>query len=96
MLANRDEFASFVFDMPLEDYCSQVIELPDREIEELGIKALTDILMAPAGYGLEVINLHDNPGSQVDVVSYASPSPSNFEGSFSSADPPVARLFFFP
>lgn len=95
MRMHKESFELYL-EVPLEDYCNNVIEGIDREIEELGIRALTDLLLSPAGYGLEVINLHDNPGSQVDVIPYAEANKSTFYGAFSAANPPVVRLFFYP
>lgn len=95
MRTHKENFEMYM-DVPLEQYCTHMIEAIDREIEELGIRALADLLLSPAGYGLEVVNLHDNPGSQVDVIPYVEPAKSTFRGAFSLADPPIARLFFYP
>ena len=95
MRTHKENFEMYM-EVPIKDYCENVIEAIDREIEELGIRALTDLLISPAGYGLEVINLHDNPGSHVDVMPYAEPDKSSFRGAFSASNPPIVRLFFYP
>ncbi|KAG6040917.1 hypothetical protein E4U41_006638 [Claviceps citrina] len=48
------------------DYCSQNIEVINREIEQLGIIALVNILLKPLNFVLEIAYLDRSPGSQVN------------------------------
>ncbi|KOS16607.1 Ubiquitin thioesterase OTUB1 [Escovopsis weberi] len=47
-------------------YCSSNIEIVNREIEELGIVALTNILLKPLKFVIEIAYLDRSPGSQVN------------------------------
>lgn len=51
-------------------YCSQSIEIVDREIEHLGIVALVNILLKPAGFVLEIAYLDRSPGSEVNTYRF--------------------------
>ncbi|KAK5988300.1 Ubiquitin thioesterase OTUB1 [Cladobotryum mycophilum] len=65
--ANAARFESFLQDgqgIPL--YCSQSIEIVNREIEQLGIVALTNILLKPIDFVLEIAYLDRSPGAQVN------------------------------
>lgn len=83
-------------ELPLETYCSSVIELPEQEIEEHGLRALCDALLAPAGIGLEVINLHNNPGQIADTNTYHTPPHPPHGGPFNEFNTPMVRLLFTP
>ncbi|KAG6290836.1 hypothetical protein E4U09_004218 [Claviceps aff. purpurea] len=47
-------------------YCGQNIEVVNREIEQLGIIALVNILLKPLNFVLEIAYLDRSPGSQVN------------------------------
>jgi ubiquitin thioesterase protein OTUB1 len=47
-------------------YCAQQIDIPNREIEEIGVSALVQILLKPAGFVLEVAMLDRSLGSEVN------------------------------
>lgn len=47
-------------------YCSQNIEVVNREIEQLGIIALVNILLKPVNFVLEIAYLDRSPGTQVN------------------------------
>lgn len=65
--ANADTYDPFVPDgQGVQSYCSQSIELVNREIEHLGIVALVNVLLKPAGLVLEIAYLDRSPGSQVN------------------------------
>ncbi|KAF4956933.1 hypothetical protein FSARC_11450 [Fusarium sarcochroum] len=47
-------------------YCSQCVEIPNREIEHLGIVALVRVLLEPVNFVLEIAYLDRSPGTQVN------------------------------
>ncbi|EHK47780.1 hypothetical protein TRIATDRAFT_238978 [Trichoderma atroviride IMI 206040] len=47
-------------------YCSQAIDIVNREIEHLGIVGLANLLLKPIDFVLEVAYLDRSPGSQVN------------------------------
>lgn len=62
-----DRFDPFVPDgSGVVGYCAQQIDIPNREIEELGVSALAEILLQPANFILEVAMLDRTPGAQVN------------------------------
>jgi ubiquitin thioesterase protein OTUB1 len=64
---NESSYAAFIpDDMGVQGYCSQSIELPDREIEHIGVDALASVLLKPLQVVLEVAYLDRTPGSQVN------------------------------
>ncbi|KAB8356699.1 hypothetical protein FH972_024275 [Carpinus fangiana] len=80
----------------LEQYCGEEIDTLDREIDEIGTSALYDVMLRPAGIGLEVYNLHTNPGEDVDLARKHDPSPTRLGGEYTPLNPPVIRLLFRP
>ncbi|POR35466.1 Ubiquitin thioesterase OTUB1 [Tolypocladium paradoxum] len=65
--ANAATYDPFVPDgQGVQAYCSQSIELVNREIEHLGIVALVNVLLKPADLVLEIAYLDRSPGSQVN------------------------------
>ncbi|ESU05310.1 hypothetical protein FGSG_00180 [Fusarium graminearum PH-1] len=47
-------------------YCSQQIDIPNREIDEISLSALVQILLKPVGFVLEVAMLDRSLGSEVN------------------------------
>lgn len=74
------------------EYCRSAIEPNGSEIEQYGIVALTELLLKPAGFGLEIFYLDRSPGEEVHTYKFHDPSDSGrvlFEG-------PVIRLLYRP
>jgi len=68
ILHSRDLFEPFI-DAPFESYLEELTRA-NTEIDEVGVRALFDVILKGAGMGLEVINLHRGIGEEVDVVSH--------------------------
>lgn len=83
-------------EQPVEDYCNNILFLPDEEIDETGLRALNDTFLLPAGLSLEVVNLHNNSGSEADVINYPSPDNVAEGGIYNSGNQPTVRLLFTP
>lgn len=45
------------------------MKLVEFQLEEISTAALYDFVLEPAGFGLEVLNLHRNAGDTVDSIS---------------------------
>ncbi|KAF7546059.1 hypothetical protein G7Z17_g8709 [Cylindrodendrum hubeiense] len=73
-------------------YCSQSIELVDREIEHLGIVALAHMLLQPVNFVLEIVYLDRSPGSQANR--YRLPEEAN--GQDPSNLGPIIYLLYRP
>ncbi|KAG6005301.1 hypothetical protein E4U21_000276 [Claviceps maximensis] len=65
--ANAITYEGFIPDgQNMESYCSQNIEVVNREIEQLGIIALVNILLKPVDFVLEIAYLDRSPGDRVN------------------------------
>ncbi|KAM0326376.1 hypothetical protein ACHAQA_006978 [Verticillium albo-atrum] len=65
---NPDDFEPFLVGSGgLLQWCNENIEVPDREIDHIGITLLTSILLKPIGFVLEITYLDRTPGSQANV-----------------------------
>ncbi|KAI1068080.1 hypothetical protein LB507_004313 [Fusarium sp. FIESC RH6] len=65
---NPTRFADFVPDgSGVAAYCANQIDIPNRDIEELGLIALAEILLQPANFVLEVVMLDRSPGAQANT-----------------------------
>lgn len=49
------------------DYCSSQIEPYQIEIEHVGMNALIDVLVKPAGFAVEILYLDRSPGLEVNT-----------------------------
>lgn len=76
---NRDQYEAWCED-GVEAYCSSVIEPPEREIEELGIVLLVEVLIKPVGFILEIAYLDRSAGTQVNTHRF--PESNNSMGPF--------------
>ena len=92
MQENRAYFEPFLFGRDVREYCNMAIIPSSSEIDEVSIRALFDLLLKPAGIGLEVSHLDRSPGQEVNAHSYF---PSGADG-HPLPDFPVVRLLYRP
>ena len=94
--ANAATYDPFVPDgQGVQAYCAQSVELVNREIEHLGIVALVNVLLKPAGIVLEIAYLDRSPGSQVNRHRFS----DDADGHEPAAAPhaaPVVHLLYRP
>ncbi|KAK4073177.1 uncharacterized protein Triagg1_5457 [Trichoderma aggressivum f. europaeum] len=65
--ANAAIYDDFAADFGgIANYCSQAIDIVNREIEHLGIIGLANLLLKPIDFVLEIAYLDRSPGSQVN------------------------------
>lgn len=76
---NRDQYAAWCEADP-ETYAQTVIEPAQREIEELGIVLLVEVLLKPVGFTLEIAYLDRSQGSQVNTHRFPDGDPTNLGG----------------
>lgn len=70
MRLNPDEYAPFIENPNLEIYCNNVIEPFTQEIDHVGMKALIDTIILPAGLQVEIMYLDRSEGQEVNVHSF--------------------------
>ncbi|KAJ4858139.1 peptidase c65 otubain domain-containing protein [Trichoderma breve] len=65
--ANAATYDDFAADFGgIANYCSQAIDIVNREIEHLGIIGLANLLLKPIDFVLEIAYLDRSPGNQVN------------------------------
>lgn len=91
--ANAAIYDPFVADLGgIAAYCSQAIDIVNREIEHLGIVGLANLLLKPIDFVLEIAYLDRSPGSQVNR--YRFPEEANQQDT--SALGPTLYLLYRP
>lgn len=55
----------------VDEYCAQFITAHQPEIDHPGVSALADVLLKPAGIGLDIIYLDRSTGSEVNAHDFA-------------------------
>ncbi|EME38717.1 hypothetical protein DOTSEDRAFT_75461 [Dothistroma septosporum NZE10] len=66
-MKTRDEYAPWLLGSTVEEYCKNQIEPMAAEIDHVGLVALKDALLSPAGISLEVLYLDRSEGSEVTM-----------------------------
>jgi ubiquitin thioesterase protein OTUB1 len=71
MKGNRQEFAGFVPDgKSVDGYCSEWLERPGEEIEQIGVILLVDILLKPVNFTIEIAMLDRTEGAEVNTFRF--------------------------
>ncbi|CUS07556.1 unnamed protein product [Tuber aestivum] len=93
-MKTRPEYYQPFLDRPVKDFCEAQIEPYGIEIEHVGLMALIDCLVLPAGFAVEVFYLDRSAGDEVNVHRFAD---LGADGSIPTPpDAPVLRLLYRP
>ena len=76
-----------------EEYCSTQIEPYRVEIEDIGLNALVDAIIKPAGMTIEVLYLDRSELEEVNAIPF---EPQNSAGQAVYPDAPIIRLLYRP
>ncbi|EFY87082.1 ubiquitin thiolesterase [Metarhizium acridum CQMa 102] len=91
--ANAETYAPFIpGGQGVDEYCSHNIETVNREIEQLGIVALVNILLKPVNFVLEIAYLDRSTGSQVNQYRF----PEEANGKDASSLGTIIYLLYRP
>jgi ubiquitin thioesterase protein OTUB1 len=71
---HADDFRHFVPMGDVKTYCGNHIEPTQCEADNIGIAALAEALIKPAGFGLEVWYLDRSAGEEINRSFYAEPT----------------------
>lgn len=74
-----EDYQPFLMNEDVFSYCGRAIEPFRQEIEHVGISALCDVLLKPAGFSLEILYLDRSPGDEMNIYTF-------------DADYPIAHL----
>lgn len=69
MKLNASLYEGFL-EAPVEEYCAAKIEATNQEIEQPGLFALATGVIAPGGFGLEVLYLDQSEGDDVTPYNF--------------------------
>jgi len=65
--AHAATYQDFIPDgLGIDNYCRDVLEPPDTEIEHLGMTLLIDVLLKPLGFAVEIVYLDRSEGTHVN------------------------------
>jgi ubiquitin thioesterase protein OTUB1 len=92
MKSSPDDYQPWL-DKPVADYCNAHIEPYGVEIEHVGLMALIDCLILPAGMAVEIIYLDRSAGDEVNVHRFEK---LEGDGILTPPDAPVLRLLYRP
>lgn len=84
---NRDQYDAWCVD-GVDAYVHSVIDPIDREIEELGVTLLVEVLLKPVGFTLEIAYLDRSAGTEVNT--------HRFPESTASSGGPFMHLLYRP
>ncbi|KAF2823489.1 cysteine proteinase [Ophiobolus disseminans] len=90
---HADDFTHFVPMGDVKAYCANNIEPSQCEADNIGIAALADALVKPAGFGLEVWYLDRSPGEEINRSFYAEPTDHH---QLPIPNAPMLRLLYRP
>jgi len=93
MRRNPDAYEPYMVDYTIDQYCAAKIDPFEVEIEHMGIQALFDAVIRPAGIIIEVLYLDRSPGEEMNTISFPDPGghlPSHY------LDIPTIRLLYRP
>lgn len=76
----------------IRQYCETQIEPYGIEIDHIGLMALSECLIQPAGFAVEVIYLDRSEGDEVNIHRFD----NSGDGLVTPADAPVLRLLYRP
>ena len=84
-------YSPFMLNETIDQYCSTKIEPYAVEIEHLGIQALFDAVIKPAGIAMDVLYLDRSVGEEVNTISWSVDNNSSHYLSI-----PTIRLLYRP
>lgn len=67
MQTHESDYAPWLVGQSVADYCKEHIDTMAGEMDNVGLNALRDVLIAPAGITLEVLYLDRSEGSEVTM-----------------------------
>ena len=93
MKTHADDYQPFLEDRSVYEYCAANIEPYQVEIEHIGMKALIEAVMWPAGMSVEILYLDRSAGDEVNSHRFELQGP---DGQALFPDAPTTRLLYRP
>lgn len=76
----------------MQEYCQTRIEPSIEEIDDISVQALHAVLIAPAGFDLEILYFDRSPSGEIDV--HKRERPETFRQLDPTSQTPTMRLFY--
>ncbi|KAF2089986.1 cysteine proteinase [Saccharata proteae CBS 121410] len=92
MQTHRADFEPYLLGTDIRQYCAQSIEASVAEIEHVGLTALFQVLLKPAGLALEILYLDRSAGEEGNMYRFDA---SGHDG-LPLLDAPTIRLLYRP
>ena len=89
---NPDEYAPFVPDLNVDLYCQNHVDPFYEEIEHVGVKAVVDSIIHPAGIAVSYLYLDRSEGNEATPYSF----PVLDKAGHEVKDAPTIRLLYRP
>ena len=89
---NPDDYAPFVPDLDVELYCKNHVDPFYEEIEHVGVKAVVESIIRPAGIAVGYLYLDRSEGNEATPYSF----PALDEAENEIKDAPAIRLLYRP
>lgn len=93
MKTSPDTYQPFIPDATVEQYCAAQIEPYQVEIDHIGMDALIDVLIKPAGFAVEVLYLDRSDGNEGNSHRFEA---TNSDGSPMYPAAPTIHLLYRP
>ena len=74
MRTNSDEYQPYIVDCTVDQYCTSKIDPFAVEIENMGIQAVVDAVIKPAGIKVDVLYLDRSQVEEMNTLSFPDPS----------------------
>lgn len=76
--SKADDYVNFLEGRTVDEYCKSQIEAVNCDIDSVALQALSQVLIEPAGFRLQVLYLDLSEGDAVTVHNYnLAPVPDN-------------------
>lgn len=93
MKTNAELYQDFLPDETIDQFCKTHIDPFTMEIDHLGINALIDAIIKPAGIAVDILYLDRSEGEEVNTISFGGQSQNSVPG---YPDTPSIRLLYRP
>ena len=93
MKTHVNDYQPFILDGTVEQYCASSVEPYQVEIEHIGMNALIDALVKPAGFAVEILYLDRSEGIEVNSHRF---DPLDAGRTSAILDAPTMRLLYRP
>ncbi|KAF2202231.1 cysteine proteinase [Delitschia confertaspora ATCC 74209] len=70
MQTHSADYMNFLLGQTVKSYCTQTIDPVNSEIDNIGIAALSEALLKPIGFALDVLYLDRSPGEEINVIHF--------------------------